>query len=257
MAVGEKSSSKASSRSKSGAAAISIAGHRLPKHVLHAIEEIALVLPAVLSAGARLELFFRQHFGELIEELPLFPRELLRGEHLHGREQIAASAAAHVGQPLAAQSKRRAGLRPLRNLDGLGRVERRHLNLAAERRGREVHRNLAEQVQAVAAKKLVLLHMDDDVEMARRAAAGSSFAFGLEPELLARRNAGRDLDGDLSFTRHAAGAAARLAGPADDPSGALALRARARDREEALLVAHLPLPAALRADSGRGPGRRA
>src|SRR5256885_6916916 len=48
-----------------------------------------------------------------------------------------------------------------RNLDGLGRVERRHLNLAAERGGREVHRNLAEQVQAVAAKKLVLLRSEE------------------------------------------------------------------------------------------------
>jgi hypothetical protein len=57
----------------------------------------------------------------------------------------------------------------------LGAVERRHLDLAAERDGREVHRDLAEQVHAVAAEELVLLHVDDDVEMAGGPAGGSRF----------------------------------------------------------------------------------
>ena len=55
---------------------------------------------------------------------------------------------------------------PSGTLTRLGAVERRHLDLAAERDGGEVHRDLAEQVVAVAAEELVLLHVDDDVEVA-------------------------------------------------------------------------------------------
>ena len=72
--------------------------------------------------------------------------------------------------PLAAQPQRRAGLRALGDLDRLLAVERRHLDLAAERQRREVHRNLAEQIDAVAPEELVLLHVDDDVEIAGRTA---------------------------------------------------------------------------------------
>ena len=54
-----------------------------------------------------------------------------------------------------------------------------------------------------------------------------------------------------------AGAVARLARLGDGPAGAAALRARTGDGEEALLEPHLPLPAALTADDGRGSGRGA
>ena len=81
-------------------------------------------------------------------------------------------------------------------------------NLAAERDGREVHRDLAEQVVAVAAEELVLLHVDDDVEVAGRAAGRARFAFVLQPELLAGGDPGGNLDRDLALARDAAGAAA-------------------------------------------------
>ena len=45
---------------------------------------------------------------------------------------------------------------------------------------------------AVAAEELVLLDVDDDVEVARRAAAGARFAFVLQPELLAGGDARRE-----------------------------------------------------------------
>ena len=105
---------------------------------------------------------------------------------------------------------------PFGHLDRLAAVERRHLNLAAERDGREVHRDLAEQVVAVAAEELVLLDVHDDVEMAGGSAAGAGFAFVLQPELLAGGDAGRNLDRDLPLARDAAGAAAALARLGDD-----------------------------------------
>src|SRR5438270_616059 len=101
MAVGEKSSRRASSVSGSSTWSTSSAGHRLPKHVLDAIEQVALVRG--FFARAWLELFFRQRFRELFEQLPLILRQLFRSLHLHRREQIAAAAAVDVRHSLAAE----------------------------------------------------------------------------------------------------------------------------------------------------------
>ena len=85
------------------------------------------------------------------------------------------------------------------------------LHFAAERHGGEVHRDLAEEIVAVAPEELVLVDVDDDVETAGRAAAGAGFAFVLEPQLLPGGDARGDLDGDLAIARDPAGAAAGLA----------------------------------------------
>src|SRR3989454_6057702 len=227
----------------------------LTKHVFDTVEEIALVLRFV--ARPRLELLLRERFRQLFEQLALLLRELLRRLHLHGREQIAASASVDVGHPLAAQPQRGAGLRPFGDFDRVHTIQRRHLNLAAERHGREVDRDLAEQIVAVAAEELVLLHVDDDVEMAGGTAGGSGLAFTLQTQLLSRRDARRNLDRDLALVRHATRAAAPLARVGDDLSRATALRARPRDGEEALLEADLSLAAALRALTRRRARRRA
>ena len=179
--------------------------------------------------------------------MSLFFGELLRRAHLNGREQVALAAPAdvrHAPCRAGAASCRSACLRqpsPLSVPSSVGTS-----NLAAERERREVDRNLAEQVQPVAPEELVLLHVDDDKEVAGRAAGAAGFALALQAELLTGRDAGRDLDGDLPLARDAARAAARVARLGDCPAGAAALRARARDREEALLEAHLSLAAALR-----------
>src|SRR6185503_16889547 len=230
--------------------------NHLAEHVLDAVEQVALVLRLVAGARPRLELLLRQHPPQLFDQLALLARELLRRLHLHGGEQIAAAAAVDVGHALVAQAQRRAGLRPLRHLHRLAAVERRYLNLAAQRDGGEVHRDLAEQVVAVAAEELVLLDVDDDVEVAGGTAGRTGFAFAVQPQLLAGGDAGGNLDGDLAIARHPSGAVATLARLGDDLAGATALRAGARDGEEALLIANLALALALRAGGGVRPGRR-
>ena len=62
-------------------------------------------------------------------------------------------------------------------------------------------RHLAEEVVAVAPEERVLLHVDDDVEIAGRAAGRAVLAFALEPEPLAGRDAGGDLDRELALLR--------------------------------------------------------
>ena len=57
----------------------------------------------------------------------------------------------------------------------------------------------AEQVHAVATEELVVLHVDDDVQIARRAAGSAGFALALQPQLLAGGDAGRNLHRDLAL----------------------------------------------------------
>src|SRR5262249_34465179 len=159
----------------------------LSEHILDAIEQIALVL--FLFARARFEFLSRQRLRQLVEQESLFTGEFPGCQHLDGREQIAAPAARDVGHPLASQPQRRTGLRALGDLDRLLAVERPHLDLAAERQRREVDRDLAKEIDAVAPEELVLLDVNRDEEIARRTAGGSAFALTLHAELLACRDA--------------------------------------------------------------------
>src|SRR5258706_16019495 len=129
----------------------------------------------------------------MLDQLSLVARELFRRLHLNGRKQVASPGAVDVRHPLALQSQGGAGLCAFGDLHGLGAVERRHLHFATERHGREVDRDFAEQVVAVAAEELVLVDVDDDVEMAGGAAGSAALAFTLQPELLPGRNAGGGL----------------------------------------------------------------
>src|SRR5262245_8422128 len=109
----------------------SMAAYDLPKHVLDAVEEVALFLLG-FALGTWLELFLRQRQRKPFEQLPLLFRELRRCLHLHGREQIPLAAAVHVRHALAAQPQRGAGLGSRMHLHRLGAVERRHTDFAAQ-----------------------------------------------------------------------------------------------------------------------------
>ena len=138
--------------------------------------------------------------------------------------------AVDVRHPFASQAQRGARWRALVDLHGVRSVERRHLNLAAKGQRREVDRDLAEKVQAFPPEELVLLHVNDDVEMAGGAAGRSRLALALQPELLAGRDARGNLDRQLALAGHRSGAVACVAGLGDHSSRAAALRARLRER---------------------------
>jgi hypothetical protein len=175
----------------------------------------------------------------LFEQVLLFLRQLLGDREARHGVEVALPAAGHVGHALAAQLETRADLRARRNLDLIVAGHRRDRGGTAQRQHRVADGQMAIQVIAFAMKRIVLLDVDDDVEIARGAAGGAVLAFAVEAQPLAGCNAGGNLRGDLSLAADAAGAAARLAGLADDLAGATARRARARDRQEALLEAQL------------------
>src|SRR5262245_3230649 len=127
----------------------SSAGHLrlLAKNIFDPVEQ-ALVF---LIANRRpLEMLLGEHLGELFDQLLLMPVQFLRPGHLHGHQQISASASRDVGHSATANAERRSGLRAGRYREGLSAIERRDLNLAAERQRGEGHRNLAVEIVAVA-----------------------------------------------------------------------------------------------------------
>ncbi len=108
-------------------------------------------------------------------------------------------------------------------------------------------RHLAVEVVLLPVEERVLLHVHDDVEIARGAAGTAVFALAIEAQALAGRDAGRDLHRQLALACGAPGSAAGVARLGDGLSGAAAVGARTRDRQEALLIPKLAGAPALRA----------
>src|SRR5215469_7465323 len=88
----------------------------------------------------------------------------------------------------------------------------------------------------------MLLHMEDDVKVARRTAESADLAVSRESNARAVLDARRNLGFDGSLAKHAAIAFALRAGIGNDRTRPLAGWAGARDRKEALLIANLALP---------------
>ena len=112
-------------------------------------------------------LLLRQRLRQLLEQVLLFLGELLRDGDAGDDVQIAVAAARDVRHALAAQLEARARLRAGRDVQLFAPVERRDLDAAAERERRVTDRQLAEEVVAFAVEELVVLHVHDDVEIAR------------------------------------------------------------------------------------------
>src|SRR5581483_269891 len=124
------------------------------------------------------------------------------------------------------------------NLDLLQAIERKKINLCSERGLRDVNRNGAQQVIALALEDGMFLDLDDDVQVSRRTAVEARLSFVGQFEMSARIDARGNGDFELAFRSNVAFAAALRAGPAHDLTTAAALRASAANLQEALLVDH-------------------
>ena len=149
-----------------------------------------------------------------------------------------------AGHPLPAQPEHVAVLAAGRHLELRDAVQDRHVHLGPERRLGEGQRERAVELVALAREEGVLAHVEDDVEIARRAAGQAPFALAGDAHLRALVDAGRDAHLERPLLGHAALARAGLARALDDLALAAALGAGAGDREEALLVAQLAAPLA-------------
>ena len=133
-----------------------------------------------------------------------------------------------------------------------GAAERRHLDLAAERRLGERHRHGEREVVAGPAEQPVRRHGDRDEQVARRAAALARTTLALEPDPLAVLDAGRDADRDAAGAHRPAAAPAVGARVVDDQPPAVAVGARLGEREPAGVAAGLARAVAGRAGVRHG-----
>ena len=162
-----------------------------------------------------------------------------------------------VRHALALEAEHGVGRRALGNVQGLRSGWRVHRDRPAEGDDRERDVDFAVEVVTVALELGVLGHVHDHVQVARRATGEAGLALAVQPQALARGDAGRDLDGQLALACDAPRAPAPGARLADHAPRAAAQAARAGDGEEALLVTQLARPAALPARLGPAAGGRA
>src|SRR6516162_8478822 len=118
---------------------------------------------------------------EFAQDLVLPGGEFDRRFHGDVAIEVAGHRSAHRPDPLVAKTKHLAGLRFRWNLDLGVTVERRNVDLPAERRLREADRHFAMKVGAFALEHRVRLQIDDDVEVASGAAVHPRLAFAAEP----------------------------------------------------------------------------
>src|SRR6476619_1029559 len=97
-----------------------------------------------------------------------------------------------MGNALAAQSDRGVRLGAGLDLDLLLTVDRRHGDGGAECRLGDRDRRLVVELRPIATERWMRRHVDDDVQRAGRAAAGSDLALVGEPDLVALVDAGGD-----------------------------------------------------------------
>src|SRR6185312_5570324 len=173
---------------------------------------------------------------ELAQQFLLALGEVDRRLDHHLDIHVAARRRAQHGHALAAQAELVAALRAGGHVDlGAGAIDGRYLDGAAERRGRHGDRHAAMDVGAVALEDAVRLDREEDVKVARRAAAHAGLALAGQADARAVLDAGRNVDGQRLLLAHAALAAAVPARILDDAAGAVAGGAGALDGEEALL----------------------
>src|SRR5690349_9868202 len=174
-----------------------VPGRDLPEHRLHLLEE---------ALRKRVDLLPRDA-GEFLEQLALARGQLPRRLDEHADDLVAATVAVHVRDAAALQPERLARLRPGRDLHLRRALERRHVDLRAERRLREADRHVADDVRPLADEERVLADVEHDVEVARRAAARRGLTLATQLETRAAVDAGRDLDAQLVHAALRAGAA--------------------------------------------------
>src|SRR4029079_13844115 len=122
---------------------------------------------------------------------------------------------------------------------------------------RNRQRDLDLDVVALALEHRVVLHVRDDVQVARRAAVAPGLALAGEADARALAHAGRDVHPVALGRAHGAVAVAGLAGVLDDGAGAAAAAAGLGDREQPLALRLEAAALAPRADLRRRAGLRA
>src|SRR5687768_16613195 len=190
------------------------------------------------SFGARKEtlrlrrVVFRLTF-ELPQELPLAPRKVHRRFDRYLNIHVAELPRPQHRHAFSAEPELLPGLRAFRHRHPrFLSLDRRDFDFAAERRPSHGNRHAAEKIGPVALKELVWFDGQENVEVARRPASKSGFAFAGEPDARPVLHSRRDVHRQCPFFGNAPGAVAIAAGIRNDLAAPLARLAGALHREE-------------------------
>src|SRR5580700_1940365 len=177
---------------------------------------------------------------ELLEQLALAPCQMLRRLHRDLYIHVAAHRTAQHREAFAAQSELVAGLRARRDLHlRLAAVDRRHFDIATERRLRHPQWDPHEDVLTIALKDRMRSDRNMHVEIAGRGAVPGGLPLTSQPDARAVFHTGRDRHLKRAFALHCAGAPRDLAWTANHAPLAATGRTGAFDQEEPLLRANL------------------
>src|SRR6516165_9473305 len=206
------------------------------------------------SGGFWLRLARRQAF-KFSQQVPLLFGELLGSFDHHLDIHVAALARTEHWHAFAGEAEAAAGLRALRHFHfGLGTVDRRHFEFAAERSGHHGNRNAAVQVGAFALEERMRADRQEYVEITGRPAAHAGFALAGEPDAGAILDPRRNIHRQRALPGDAPRTGARCAWRVDRLAAAVTIRAGAFEREKALGVTHPAVAAAHRTSLRLGPG---
>src|SRR5271154_1398375 len=208
---------------------------RLAENIFHFVKE----------AGAAFGGFVLrfQNLAQLFHDAFLLARQLRRNIHAHIDVQIAFSPV-RVRQTLALLAENLPRLRALRNFQILFGAQSGHANFCAERRLRKRNRNGAEKICVAPLKVRMLFDLEEDVQIAGRAAVGARFAFAREPEPRFGIDTGRNRNFKNFLALDSSLPPALRAGLANRLPSPLARGASPRNRKEALLIMKLAAPGA-------------
>src|SRR6185503_3889636 len=149
--------------------------------------------------------------AQLLQQLALLRRELVRGPDVDPHVQIAVPALAQPRQPFGADPVRHARLRA--GLDPQHRLaeRRRHLHLGAERGLRERDPEVVDQIVAVTLEARVVLDVEHRDQVAARPVARARDALAAQRQIVMIGDAGRDVDLNRLLALHAPVAPAHVA----------------------------------------------
>src|SRR5262249_25234213 len=146
-------------------------------------------------------------------------------------------------------------LRAIRNFHArLAAVDRRHLELPAERRSGHGNRRAAVQIGAIPLKKGMSRNRKKNIQISRRPAAQTGLALAREADAGSVLDARRNIDRERTLPRGPAEAAACPTRGVDHLSTAVTARTRPLQREKPLGMPNLALAAAHRTNSRFGAG---
>src|ERR1700722_1715747 len=200
--------------------------------VFHFVQQALLV---------RLVLFGKR-LAKLFEQFALLPRQLAGNFYIHLHEQIATAAALQARHAEVLQTDTRSGLDALRNFHLLQPIESQQIELCSQHRLRHINGHHAQQIVALALKNGMFLHLDDDIQVARRAAIEARLSLVRQLEMSARIHARWDGHLELTLGAHLTLPTALGAGPPHNLAAPSTLSTSAADLQEALLVNHFAAP---------------